>query len=384
MLSKLRKRMAKSVVDAAIGAAASAFNVDADDLRGPRRHRHLVVPRLVSMGMLLRAGGAVWSTAEIGRQFRRDHTTVIHADRGYLKICKALGLNPVAADFDEQAKAIAQHYYVPPSRGVQLDQAAAAEALAERQAADLEPAVEVVVETEVDRIATPADDLVDFDPDFGAFRISAEEWRGLPDAMQTDAALLAAERFGSVEAASKVVGILPDVMAQATRKLARGRPYCVPALDERQWTQAIGLGGGAEVLAPRTKDPAPPVEGGFLPFAQIHLSGEGSLDVRAAYATYQAFCAGRGCVPLPRATFGASLLAMARGHGGARSGDTIEGLSLRGGKAAPPALALQFCAAPVRPPRAPIALGVMAARRGRKIIEIGEDGERYERREGAL
>ena len=365
-------RLPVPAVTRAVQAVAEAFDVKAQDVRGRRRFRCLYVPRAVAIGMLRmtdRMAGERWSMPMLGRHFDRDHTTILHAIRSYLAMCEAQGLNPEPGDFDERARALASAYAVSVSDAAQRALAAPLPANpAVRPARSSMPAATPDEGTSMPDTATPEPRAPD---EFGSFRLSLDAWQALPAAMQAEAARLAVERAGSIEAASRATGLSLRILATAFGDTPA--PHDLPRINEATWRPED------EARAPAA---APQVDGRFLAFAQIHLSGEGRLDVPAAYATYRAFCAGRGCDPLPRSSFGAALLAMARGHGGRRTGDTILGLSLRDGRPAPPLPAPESGHTAVRSPRAPLVLGIAGRPKGRRIIEITEDGERLERREG--
>jgi len=212
--------------------------------------------------------------------------------------------------------------------------------------------------------------------EFGVFQLSEVDWLALSAAMQSEGARLAIERAGSIQGASLSTGLSPRVLATAFAD--NPDPHVLPRINEATWQP------DDDPPSRRDCEPAFRADGRFLAFAQIHLAGKGKLHVPSAYATYQAFCAGCGCDPIPRSSFGAALLGMARGHGGSRVGDSIKGLSLRDGLVAsvppvPPSIKPD-----VRPPRAPLVLGIAGPPRGRRVIEITEDGERIERREEAL
>jgi chromosomal replication initiator protein len=69
--------MGRSVTSTAILlAVARYYGINADDLKGRSRHKHIVGPRQIAM-YLLREDGHL-STPEVGRLLNRDHTTVLH------------------------------------------------------------------------------------------------------------------------------------------------------------------------------------------------------------------------------------------------------------------------------------------------------------------
>ena len=73
--SQTRKQVSP---DAIIKCVCSEFHVDLSDLRGPRRHRHVTLPRQVAMYLIRELTDA--SLPVIGSFFGgRDHTTVINA-----------------------------------------------------------------------------------------------------------------------------------------------------------------------------------------------------------------------------------------------------------------------------------------------------------------
>lgn len=59
---------------------AAYTGIKSDQLRGPRRHAHLVNARWTAM--YLSSELTAYSLSKIGKFFRRDHTSVIHALRG--------------------------------------------------------------------------------------------------------------------------------------------------------------------------------------------------------------------------------------------------------------------------------------------------------------
>ncbi|WP_110180842.1 chromosomal replication initiator protein DnaA [Nocardioides solisilvae] len=62
-----------------IAQTAAYFGVSIDDLTGPSRGRHLVLARQISMYLCRELTSM--SLPQIGREFGRDHTTVMYADR---------------------------------------------------------------------------------------------------------------------------------------------------------------------------------------------------------------------------------------------------------------------------------------------------------------
>jgi len=55
---------------------AEGYGYTVADILGPKRHRHLVFVRNLCVFMLRNKG---YSTTEIGRIVRRDHSTICHA-----------------------------------------------------------------------------------------------------------------------------------------------------------------------------------------------------------------------------------------------------------------------------------------------------------------
>lgn len=64
---------------------ARECGVTVADLRGPRRMRRIAHPRQIAMALARELTGA--SLPEIGRQFGRDHTTVLHGCRNVARLC---------------------------------------------------------------------------------------------------------------------------------------------------------------------------------------------------------------------------------------------------------------------------------------------------------
>ena len=69
----------RTSVRAIIAAAAEEFGVEPAGILSARRTRDLVVPRQVAMTLAVEL--LHLSTTTVGRQFGRDHTTVLHAQR---------------------------------------------------------------------------------------------------------------------------------------------------------------------------------------------------------------------------------------------------------------------------------------------------------------
>lgn len=62
-----------------IAQTAAYFGVSIEDLCGPSRGRHLVMARQIAMYLCREL--TPMSLPQIGREFGRDHTTVMYADR---------------------------------------------------------------------------------------------------------------------------------------------------------------------------------------------------------------------------------------------------------------------------------------------------------------
>lgn len=366
----------------AILAAAAAFGIEPAKLIGHRRWRKAVYPRQIAMGMLRMTpyvDGSQRPFAAVGREFGgRDHTTVLYAARRYARWCEGAGLDPVPVDFDVSARILARHLGVVPPSDTSSEALAAdfSSSQPDDGGAPMPETIPPAPAAAITPAPKPAPVLEPLlgEPELGAFRIALEDWLDLPAAMQADGALLAVEHAGSIEAASEVTGLPQDVLARCFG--LRAQPHDLPRIVESKWTPA-------DEPAPRDSyAPAPPsaCDAGLLAFAQIHLAAGAALHVPDAYATYRAFCAGRHAAVMPRASFGAALLEMARRHGGSRSGETIEGLVLREGRKAPASEAVPArVKSSAKPVRAPLTLGIAAVRRaGRRVIEIGLDGSRHE------
>jgi len=67
----------------AIAEIADKHGYNVEDILGPCRHKHLVIVRRECVAML-RAKG--YSTTEIGRIMKRDHSTIVHS----LQVLEAL------------------------------------------------------------------------------------------------------------------------------------------------------------------------------------------------------------------------------------------------------------------------------------------------------
>ena len=75
-----------------------AYNVSRLDLISDRRHIDVTRPRQIAMHLCRRM--TPFSLPVIGRRFKRDHTTVMHADR------KILQIRAASPAFDTRIKAI--------------------------------------------------------------------------------------------------------------------------------------------------------------------------------------------------------------------------------------------------------------------------------------
>jgi chromosomal replication initiator protein len=64
-------------VEEVLREVAKFYKLSADDLKSPRRHKHLVRARQVAMCLARKLTGA--SFPEIGHHFKRDHSTVMAA-----------------------------------------------------------------------------------------------------------------------------------------------------------------------------------------------------------------------------------------------------------------------------------------------------------------
>lgn len=71
--------MARDRAESIAYEVASRAGLRVEDLKGANRKRRFSWPRQVAMTRIYREAGL--SLLEIGRMFRRDHTTVIHAIR---------------------------------------------------------------------------------------------------------------------------------------------------------------------------------------------------------------------------------------------------------------------------------------------------------------
>lgn len=60
-------------------AVCAQMNVTSAELRGPNRSRQIARPRQIAMSLAYELGAGTGPV--IGRHFRRDHTTVLHARR---------------------------------------------------------------------------------------------------------------------------------------------------------------------------------------------------------------------------------------------------------------------------------------------------------------
>jgi chromosomal replication initiation ATPase DnaA len=64
------------------------YGIDLTDLMAEGRHVDVVLPRQVAMYLCLKLAVPRKSTNQIGREFRRDHTTVMNAERKLEKLRK--------------------------------------------------------------------------------------------------------------------------------------------------------------------------------------------------------------------------------------------------------------------------------------------------------
>lgn len=368
----------RSAATQAIAAVAVAFGADPMAMVAPSRPGwrgpvRLSIARHIAMGMTHatpHGDGRQRTYPEVARYFSgRDHTTIIYAVRRYRRWCEAAGLDLAPGDFADHARRLAEHLdmAVPPAPPEPLS-------LHQDDQDDGDAPMPETIPPEPAGAATP--EPVYGEPDLGLFRMSLEDWLALPAAEQSDGARLAVERSGSIEAAAMATGLPQAMLARAYGLTVQ--PHDLPRIVESRWTPA-------DEPPPRSSY-APPgaasSDGGFMAFAQIHLVAGASLVVPDAYATYQAFCRARRDAAIPRSSFGAALLELARQHGGARTGDVLSGIALRNGSVARVHRDDLARSAPkAKPPRAPLALGVEAMRRaGHKVIEVGLDGSQFVRR----
>ena len=79
LLSDLGARVTRRLTpDSILGSVCDAFHASERELKGPRRHRHVTVPRQIAMYLIRGLTDA--SLPAIGELFGgRDHTTVINA-----------------------------------------------------------------------------------------------------------------------------------------------------------------------------------------------------------------------------------------------------------------------------------------------------------------
>jgi len=86
----LRVEERNTTVDSIQSGVARFFGVKVNDLKGPRRHKQIVVPRQIAMYLARKHTDL--SLPEIGKRFgNRDHTTVLHAVR---KVGTVRGTDP--------------------------------------------------------------------------------------------------------------------------------------------------------------------------------------------------------------------------------------------------------------------------------------------------
>ena len=72
------------------------FHLTVEEMRGPCRLRKIARPRQMAMYLCREMTGA--SLPQIGRHFRRDHTTVLHAQRKIAAMAAAGGRMPKYLD----------------------------------------------------------------------------------------------------------------------------------------------------------------------------------------------------------------------------------------------------------------------------------------------
>ncbi|MCW4114766.1 hypothetical protein NPA31_007290 [Aurantimonas sp. MSK8Z-1] len=222
-------------------------------------------------------------------------------------------------------------------------------------------------------------------PPTDAFGVGRFAIGDLPAAMQAEAARLVlevvqAECPGIDHAAARAMAATRlQVTSEALRRLLAAEPEPHRLDPERLDGRGDDAGEGVDGAnhSSRAADlPDPPAlaDPGLIAFAQVHLVAEsdGAMAVKDAYATYAGFARRRGGAVLPRSNFGAWLATLARRCGGARDGETVTGLALKGGTAAPAHEALT-AAPPPRSPAAPRALPLplgIAARPRRRVIDV--------------
>jgi chromosomal replication initiator protein len=73
-------------------AVCQRFHLTVEEMRGPCRLRKIARPRQMAMYLCREMTGA--SLPQIGRHFRRDHTTVLHAQRKIAAMAAAGGRMP--------------------------------------------------------------------------------------------------------------------------------------------------------------------------------------------------------------------------------------------------------------------------------------------------
>ena len=82
-------------------AVCQRFHLTVEQMRGPCRLRKIARPRQMAMYLCREMTGA--SLPQIGRHFRRDHTTVLHAQRKIAAMAAAGGRMP---DYLDELRAI--------------------------------------------------------------------------------------------------------------------------------------------------------------------------------------------------------------------------------------------------------------------------------------
>lgn len=74
--SPMKRRYIREEHAPILDAVADAYNVTIYALLSPLQNRDVAYPRFAAMALIRKLG---WSTAQIGKAFRRDHTTAMHA-----------------------------------------------------------------------------------------------------------------------------------------------------------------------------------------------------------------------------------------------------------------------------------------------------------------